>query len=173
MPWWNSIQKYACRLKSGLYMISKAMAAVAAFVLAIMMFLTVMDVIGRYFLSRPVPGAWETIGLLLICAGTWGLGYCQEEKSHIKVTIILEKFPLKVQFCVRGLAYLIGAVGFSLICWRTFLLGVKYFVEKGHVTDILEIPYYPFVLMLSISCGLLALTLIKDLFITLIEVVRQ
>ena len=110
------------------------------------------------------------IGLLLVCAGTWGLAYCQMEKGHINVTVLLDRFPLRVQAIVHSVAYLVGLVGFSLICWRTLLLTKRYISEKGHITDTLHIPYYPFTLMMAIGAGMLALILFVDLVRSVREV---
>lgn len=45
-----------------------ALSIIAGLALIAMMFLTSLDVIGRYFLSRPVPGAFELTELLLVLA---------------------------------------------------------------------------------------------------------
>ena len=149
------------------------MAVIAAFVLGIMMLLTVADVSGRYFFNSPINGAWEMIGLLLVCGGTWGLAYCQMEKAHISVNVLLLLFPSRLQALVRSLAYLLGLAGFTLICWRALLLTTKYMTERGHITDTLRIPYYPFTIMMAIGTGVLALILLIDLVNSLAEVVRK
>jgi TRAP-type C4-dicarboxylate transport system permease small subunit len=166
--------KLPSRVEAGLQRISKVAAIIAAVVLAVMMMLTVADVCGRYFFNRPIKGTWEIIGLLLVCAGSWGLGYCQMQKSHISVTVLLERFSPRGQAIIRSLAYLIGLVGFSLLCWRVLLLAQRYFTTmKSYVTDTLEIPYSPFMLLLSIGAGIMALMLIVELVHSLTEVVRK
>lgn len=142
---------------------AKVMAGVASFCLAAMMLLTVGDVAGRYFLKRPVTGAWEVIGLLLVCAGTWGFPYCQVEKAHISVNVLLQKFSARVQRVILSLAYLTGLVAFSALSCRAVQLSHKFFLEKGHTTDILRIPYFPFLLVMAAGTGVTALVLLLDL----------
>lgn len=166
--------KLARRGEAGLYYANKVIAMVAAVVLISMMLLTIADVIGRYFLRKPITGTYEIVGLLLVCAGTWGWGYCQMDKAHVSVTLLLDRLPKKVQTILRSLAYLIGLTGFSLICWRMLLRTLRYFsLTRGGVTETLGIPYYPFMLALAISAGLMALILLIDLWHSLAEVTRE
>ena len=166
--------KLAPRTEAGISSAAKAAAIVASIVLAVMMLLTVCDVVGRYCFNRPITGTWELVGLFLVCAGTWGWGYGQMKKGHISVNIILQRLSRRAQTILRGIAYLIGFAGFSLICWQMFLLAKKYFLlQQGNVTLTLELPFAPFMLMASISAGLMALVLIVDIMHSLAEVARK
>jgi len=174
MRWRDNLKKLPLKTESGLYSISRVAAVIAAIVLALMMLVTVVDVVGRYFFNSPLKGTWEMVGLLLICAGTWGLGYCQMQRGHISISIILQRFSRRSQAAIRGFTYLIGLAAFSLICWRVFLMAKRYlFIVKGNVSDTLGIPYVPFMIMLSIGAGLMALILIIDLVRTFAEVARK
>lgn len=153
--------------------ISKIMAYFGAGIMLLMMVLTVLDVIGRYFFSSPINGTWEVVGLMLVCAGTWCLPYCQKERRHVNVTILLDRFSKPVAACIEGLSCLIGSVGFSLLAWEALQLTVKYFSQQGYVTDTLRIPLYPFVLIMAIGNGILALVLCVDLLKTLPAIVRK
>jgi TRAP-type C4-dicarboxylate transport system permease small subunit len=168
------LMKLPSRMEAGLQAVSKVMAVIAAFVLAAMMLLTVADVVGRYFFSHPIKGTWELVGLLLVCAGTWGLGYCQMSKAHISITVVVKRFSRRTQAITNSLAYLIGLVGFSLISWQVFLMAKRYFLlTRGNVTDTLELPYSPFMLVLSMGAGIMALMLIVDLVRSFAEVARK
>ena len=161
------------QVKGLIYGLSRIMAVVAALCLAVMMVLTVADVGGRYFFKTPVSGAWELISLLLVCAGTWGLAYCQMENAHISVTVLLYKFSRRTQAIILSVAYLSGLTAFSAMSWRAVVLALKYYHEKGHATDILHIPYSPFLLVLALGTGVLALVLLLDLLQTLGKAVRS
>lgn len=170
----NSLVKLPSRTEAGLQGLGKVAAVMAAAVLAVMMLLTVTDVVGRYFFNSPIKGTWEIVGLLLICAGTWGLAYCQIQRGHISITVLVQRFSRRWQAAVHSFTYLIGLVGFSVISWRMFLLAKKYFLmSRGNVTDTLELPYAPFMLSLSIGAGIMALILIVDLVRALAGVARK
>ncbi len=162
------------KIKSGTYSINKFAAVIAEVALAAMMLITVGDVIGRYFFNSPIKGTFEIVGLLLVCAGTWGWGYCQIRKGHISVSILTDRFPLKARTFLKYVAYIFGLVVFSLLCWQTLLLAWKYlFLPQGGVTSTLAIPYFPFILALAISSGLMALTLLIEFVIELVQLFAE
>jgi TRAP-type transport system small permease protein len=161
------------KIETGIQSLTKAAAIAAEIALAAMMLLTVADVFGRYFLNKPIIGAYEIVGLLLVCAGTWGWAYCQKEKRHISISFLTERLPSSAQKFLSSIGYLIGFVGFSIICWRVFLLAEKYIsLAKGGTTMTLGIPFYPFLFILSIGAGLMALILLVD-FIRSIFMLRS
>ena len=147
------------------------MVYVASVALFGMMMVTVADVIGRYFFANPVKGAWELTGFLLICAGPWAMAYCQLKKGHIRVDFIQKRLPEKVQVILTSFACLVGLVAFSVMCWRSIILTQYYLsITRGDATDTLQIPIFPFALVLAIGAGMLALVLLFELVKTLAEV---
>jgi TRAP-type C4-dicarboxylate transport system permease small subunit len=174
MRWRDNLIKLPLKTESVLYSVSRVAATIAAVVLAAMMMLTVADVVGRYFFNSPIKGTWELVGLLLVCAGTWGLGYCQMQKAHISINIVLQRLSRRGQALMLSFTYLVGLAAFSLLCWRTFLLAMRYLTTmKGYVTDTLEIPYPPFMFALSIGAGIMVLILITDLVRSIADLVRK
>jgi TRAP-type C4-dicarboxylate transport system permease small subunit len=174
MRWQTNISRLASQIERGLDFASRIMAIIAAYVLAIMVLLTAADVSGRYFFNRPIPGAWELIGLLLVCAGTFGLAYCQIKKRHIRVTFLFERLSPRLQAISDSLAYLIGFLAFSIICWQSSLMTRKYFLLGPEGTSFdLDIIFWPFWLTLVIGTGMLAIILLLDLLHSLIKVVQR
>ncbi len=174
MQWQVNFLNLTRRTEIGFHLINKITSIVASIALGVMMLVTVIDVIGRYFFNKPITGTPELVGLLLVCAGTWGWGYCQMEKGHVSVTVLTERLPPRAQVGLRIFAYLIGLAGFSLICWRILLRTINYIsIPRGGITDILKLPYWPFMLALTISSGLLALIILIDLLHSIVEVTRK
>jgi tripartite ATP-independent transporter DctM subunit len=144
--------------------VSRKMATIAAVVLGIMMLLTTADVIGRYFFNHPIKGTYELIGLMLVCAATWGLAYCQIERGHIRIEVLFERFSPGTKAGLNFMSYFIGLCGFFLICWQLLIMAKEYFLlgDTG-TTETLGIPYYPFMLILAIGMGMLSLMLLIDI----------
>ena len=164
MRWWSRFTKLGSGTESGLYSVSRIMGIIAAIGMAIMVLLTVADVTGRYVFNSPIKGTWEFVGLMLVVGGTWGLGQCQIKKGHIKVTVFLERYSPRVKLIFNSIAYLIGIGGFSLLCWQMFRMAHKfYLLGSSGVTDTLRLPFAPFMLLLSISTGVMVLVLLADL----------
>jgi len=168
--WPGRITKIASRIESGVISMNKLMAYVGGVALTAMMLLTVADVIGRYVFSKPIRGTYELVGFLLVGAGSLGLGYCQVKKGHIRVDFLLQRFPEKVRAILTVLANFLGFVAFSLLCWRCILYAQYYLSATGNHTDTLNIPLFPFVLVLAVGTGMLALVLLFDLIHSIIQV---
>lgn len=170
MVWSGKITKIASRLESGVITTNKIMAYAAGVALTAMMLLTVADVIGRYVFSKPIRGTYELVGFLLVGAGSLGLGYCQVKKGHIRVDFLLQYFPKSIHNVVAIIAHFLGFIAFSLLCWRCALFAKYYLSATGNATDTLGIPLFPFVVVLAVGTGMLALVLLFDLIHLLTKV---
>jgi TRAP-type C4-dicarboxylate transport system permease small subunit len=167
----NIIQKWFSRSEEGIWKTNRWMVYLAAVALFGMMAVTVADIIGRYFFNKPITGAYEIVGFMLAMASAWGMGYCQVKKGHIRVDFLFCRFPKKVQALLTVLSYLIGLGIYGVLCWRVILV-VQYYLglKHGFATDTLGIPIFPFVIMLAIGSGMLALVILFDLIRALGEV---
>ncbi len=83
---------------------------VAAIVIAALV--VTLDVFLRAAFSRPISGASEYVGYIMIIASYFGLGICAAERSHLKVDLLVQMFSPKAQI-INDLinAVLVAAVG--------------------------------------------------------------
>lgn len=154
--------------------ISRIMAVVSAAVLAVMMIIIVIDVCGRYFFLAPLEGTFELVGILMVIAGSWGMGYCQLLKGNIRINVLFDFFPPIVQSFIYVIAYIIGIAVAGMICWRTSLRMHEYFYKQlGATTETLSLPFWPFMLMLAIGFGWVYIIFIVDLYKTFIKVFKR
>jgi TRAP-type C4-dicarboxylate transport system permease small subunit len=162
------------RIDSGLAMANRFMVYIASVALFGMMIVVVIDVIGRYAFDKPLMGAYELVGYLMAIAGPWAIGYSQIQKGHIRVDFLLKRFPNRGQAVITSIAYLIGVVVFSVLCYcmvtkTQYFLGLKH----GNTTDTMGIPIAPFTILVAIALGMLALVLIFDFIHALLEVKKR
>jgi len=140
--------------------------------LGIMMMLTVADVVLRYVFDRPLMGSMELTEYLMVCVGTLGLAWCALEGAHIKVEIIVSKFPQRLQKFVDSFNYILLMGVSGLIASQTFMRAGT--VRKlGVASAMLDVPQYPFVLVSSFSYLLLFLTSIMLLIHTILSLVSR
>lgn len=150
----------------------KAEKAIAAFTQKInwisgaaiiaMMLITTVDVVMRFFRS-PIPGTYETVGLLCSVAVAFSLGYTSIEKGHIAVEFLVRRFSMKIQSVASTVTSLVSFLLFCFIAWECVLLGNE-FVGKGEVSMTLQMPIYPFIYGIAIGCALLCPVLFVDFF---------
>ena len=144
---------------------------IGAAVLTAMMALTGIDVIGRYFLSSPVPGSFEITELLMAVMISLGLGYCTFERGHVSVDLLTLKLPRRGQAIAGFIAVIAFLVLYLLITWQT-VCRVQSFIDKKTITNVLYIPYFPFAIVVVFGFAVLCLVLLRDAVEYLLEATK-
>ncbi len=94
-------------------------AFVAGTILAAMTILVFLTVIYRYFLLAPISWGEEMSRFLFIAVSMLGAALAMKDRSHFAITILIAKFPARIQAWLEGLI----ALG------TTVLLGIV--INKG------------------------------------------
>lgn len=144
-------------------------AAVAAAVLAAMMFLTALDVGLRYIFNSPLPGALELVEYMMALMVPFAVVVAAYHKAHIGVELVLERFSKKVQNVVGCITCFMEAIFYALVTWQSYLNIVEQY-HSGMTSAVLLIPLYPFVISLTAAFALLTLNTIRLLFENLSKV---
>jgi TRAP-type transport system small permease protein len=156
----NSIASFLGRIANPM---SRAMSGVGAGVLVLMMFLTAMDVLLRYFLNRPISGAMEITQYMMLIVVVSGLAHCTVEKSHIRVEVLIERCPPKVQTMLYAFTSLLSLGLFSLIT-RQAVVYAGFFLDANLTSPVLFIPAYPFAIILALGTAVFCLALVAEFF---------
>ncbi|MDI6688483.1 MAG: TRAP transporter small permease [Desulfobacterales bacterium] len=144
---------------------------IAAGAIVAMMLLTSADVVLRLF-RHPVPGTYEMVGFLGAVVISFSLAYTSVERGHIAVEFLFQKLPKKVKFFINAINDFLCLFLFGLLTWQTMLMAFN-LKQSGEVSMTLQLPIYPFVFGISIGCGLLSITLLKDFLKSVIKVVAE
>ncbi|WP_180899805.1 TRAP transporter small permease [Martelella soudanensis] len=118
-----------------------------------MMMLTIVDVVGRYLMNRPLIGATEMTELLLAAIIFVGLPAASLDDEHITVDFISARTPLSVEPFRRALIAVVSAVVLGVVCWRLWIVGDN-LSSYGAVTDSLDIPVAPVAYLTSVLTGI-------------------
>jgi TRAP-type C4-dicarboxylate transport system permease small subunit len=148
--------------------LSVFLAAIGGIITAIMMFLTVGDVLGRRFLHMPIPGTFEITKIGLVFIVTLGLAYAEIEGENLGISILYDKFPRIVRHVLRVLTYLVSTVLFSLVFYNTVLYAARVAANK-QITSVLRLPVAPWIYISAIGVGALALILLYELIDSVIN----
>jgi TRAP-type transport system small permease protein len=130
--------------------------------IAILMFLTTFDVIGRSFFSSPITGTFELSKLMLVIIVLLSIGYVQQRKENVRVSFFADKFSPLGQMILTIVFNLVGLVLFSLMIWQG-LLGSIEAREVDAMTDLLHIPTFPFEFLISVGALFASLELLIHL----------
>lgn len=133
----------------------------ACFAVVVMMLLSCADVVLR-LIGAPIPGTYEMVGFIGTVIVSFSLAYTSQQRGHVAVEFVVERFPAKVQFIVGAGGNLLSAILFGIISWQSLAYGLDLH-RSGEVSLTLQMPLHPFVYGIAVGCTLLTLALLTDL----------
>ncbi len=128
-----------------------------------LMLLTTADVVGRAVFSRPVPGSVELSSYILNVFILLGVGYTQQVKGHVQVSMLTMRLPAGAQRGLEAFTSLLSLGVIGLLAWQGWVVGM----EETAVSDMLRIPQRPFKLLVGVAAFFLCLELVIDLLTSL------
>jgi TRAP-type C4-dicarboxylate transport system permease small subunit len=156
--WLNNLASFLGKIANP---VSRAMSGVGAGVLAMMMFLTALDVLLRYFLNRPISGALELTQFMMLIVVASGLAHCTMEKSHVRVEVLIERCPPKIQTALYTLTSFLCLGLFLVITWQAVVYAG--FLRDANLTSpVLFIPVFPFAIILALGTAVFCLALLAE-----------
>lgn len=132
-------------------------AIIAGVLLVAMMAVTVADVFLRAFFSKAIMGSSEISCALMVAVGFLGIAWCAWGDQHIKVDMLVGLLSRKSQKHFFKFNYIIVAAISAIISVESFNEALEVFRLRSQ-SQLLEIPHYPFYLIVTFSYLLLCLT---------------
>lgn len=114
---------------------------IGAATLFILMLVITANVTVRY-LRYPLPGVLElgSLSLAVIIFST--LAYTQAEGKHIRVLLVLERLPLRVQLSIDYLLLFLGLVFCAFLVWQSGVEGWAAYVAKEFSYGVIKFPIW-------------------------------
>ena len=142
--------------------INSALNWVSAMAVLLLMLITTADAMSRYFLNRPVPGAYETSELAMVVVVFLALAATQASKGHIRVELLLRHVPPRLAPAFDVLAYVAGAVLFGLVTWRAGGWAWSSWQIREYAAGPAGVPMYPAKFALVAGAALFSLRYLED-----------
>ena len=135
----------------------------------VMMLLTCIDVIGRYF-GHPIRGSVEIVGIFAVLTAVFSLPYTHRMKAHIGVEMFVEMLSPKTQAIIDLCTKILSFILFSVVSWR---MGVYAFTiqKSGELTMNLKLPEYYVIFAASFCFLIFALQILLEI-ISLIKTLK-
>lgn len=134
-------------------------ALVGGLVLMLLMLLTVYSVVMRYVFNAPPHFTLDASKMLLVPVVFLGLAYCGWTGGHIAVDLIGALGRPSLTRWTDVAVRLLCAALVGLLTWELAGL-VASSIEFDEVTNLIELPHYPFVAVMVFGAGLYALVLV-------------
>ena len=128
----------------------------------LMMFVTVADVVGRYFFNHPILGVFELTRFSLGAIVCTALGFSQINKVHIAINIFVSHLSLDWRNIIETINCLLAFLTFAIVSWQMFVYAWRLY-DASQVTSVLGAPIYPFVFVSALGVVLFTIVLFHDL----------
>lgn len=127
-----------------------------------MMFLTVVNAVGRYALNKTVTGIIELSTFLLVMIIFLSIAYVQVKNGHVMVGLIVDRLSPRTQAIIDSVTYTIGLAVSILVVWQTLLKGFD-IRQTGEVSLTLSIPFFPFYFVAAFGWAIFSLATLMNL----------
>lgn len=137
--------------------ISELVGKAFGFLVICLMFFVVYDVLARYLFNRPTLWGLELNGFLLLGIACFGGAYALLNDTHVRVTILHEKFSPRVRAAIDVVTY----VGLFIFCLVLLIYGGEVAFDslrKGTVTPSMWAPVmWPSQMLIPVGAALILL----------------
>ena len=126
----------------------------------VMMTITVVDVILRWF-GLAIIGTMEVTELLLGVMAFFSFSWCYCEDKHLKIEVLAEQFPERARCVTSLLGALVGLIFFGAVMWGSFGLALDAYTRK-EISPLLKIPLFPVKIIIMIASCIFFLQLLSS-----------
>ncbi len=167
--WIRKLAGAAVRL---LNQVSRGVSILAIASLLAMMLLTVTDVFMRKVLTNPIVGSVELTEYLIVVAGFLGVAWCTFKGGHLKVGVIVDRMPPRVQAITDSITLFLGMTVVPLVAWQLFARAREAQLE-GLRSFILDLPDFIFLNVAAVGYALFFLALVPVLIQSIRKAIQK
>lgn len=134
--------------------------AVAIIAFALMLFITVIDVVARYLFSAPLTWSFDLMTSYLMVAGFFmAISAAQASRQHVNIDFVARHFSPRLQAALLAPALVLACIMVGVMAWSGWH-GLARAWTRGLVMDgVISWPRWPTFLLLTAGCALLTLRL--------------
>jgi TRAP-type C4-dicarboxylate transport system permease small subunit len=149
------------RVENCIHWVSKTMHWISTFVLFLLMMLMFFDVISRYLFQKALSGSIDLVVIMMVIFIFLSFPDATLNKSHVRTDVLYNRLPLRKQAVLDIITIGLCALVASLISWQLGARALNIVRNPpGISTSYFSWPHYPFIIIASICCGLMALELV-------------
>ena len=138
-----------------IYFLSRLAGYIATGVLGLLMVLTVANVILRDLFNNPIRGTPELSEFMMVLVIFLALGWCAVTRKHVRVELIVDRFPRRIQIILESITLLITLGIFVIITWRSILESMAVY----DTTSLLRLPHAPFYWIMTFGLAIFCLSI--------------
>ena len=136
-----------------------------------MMVVVSFNIFGRW-INRPIVGAIEIAGLCGGVAAAIALPYATRERRNVVVDVVASRLPSRVKGFFDAFTLLVSLSGVGIIVYAAFKQA-RYAASFGEETLVISAPTSPVKFFWAIGLLLLAMVLVRDIFLALRKALKR
>lgn len=106
------------------------------------MFLTVIDVLMRFFFNLPFPATWEMSEVLMPYIVVFGFAYTLTINAHVRVTLVVDRLTGKKREMLLRFTDAVSLLVCILFTWFSWLKFWKSFMINEEILAAIKIPWW-------------------------------
>ena len=142
------------RLLDYLFILAGVMLVFSTFSVCLMVF-------SRYFLNRPMGWIVEINEYIILHTAFLVAAFVLRQEGHVKMDIVLERFPLKVQLATNIITSIVSAVVCGIFTWFGAKVTLELYQKNTLTATVLELPKYLFTIVIFLGSFLLVIQFIR------------
>ncbi len=135
----------------------------ASLVLLAIVVLTMVEVVSRYVLNNPLILSDELGGYAMVAIGFLGLAYSAAEKSHIRITFVVERIPPRAAGFIRVATLVLALAFVAVAAWVSWKFIGDSFTRNMRSNSLLMTPLKWPQMALPVGFTLFALVILGQL----------
>lgn len=132
-------------------------------ILPLLAVLITLDVALRYLFRSPLPWGEEIYGLLLFLVVQLSMAQAWDENKHVRMELLYVRLGRRWRAVADALTAFTGVVFFGVIVLQS-ARDIPYMSKTSESTEILQIPLWPFRLLVALISLVLVFKLLYGLF---------
>ncbi|MBD3916750.1 TRAP transporter small permease [Nocardioides hwasunensis] len=136
--------------------LTAAVAAVGALAIAVIMVLTVADVLRRTLTDRSIQGVIEVAPLLLLSAAALGMGYAEQIGVHVRTSMVTSRLPRVAALAFRSAGSLVSLVVLAWVAWEALDRAIASIQNSDVTPGFVAYPTWPAQVLVPVGFALFA-----------------
>jgi TRAP-type C4-dicarboxylate transport system permease small subunit len=141
--------------------ISRFFNLIAGISLSFLMFLTIFDVVLRFF-RKPIVGTYELVAFAGAVVIGFSVPFTSWMRGHVYVDFLILRFTQKTRNILHILTRCLVIWLFLMIGWNLIKYGMDLH-KSGEVSLTLQVPFYPVAYGLAICCFIQCIVIFCDI----------
>ncbi len=151
------------KTSKGFYSMTNVAVWIGCVALTAIILIVFVDVLGRYFLNKPLPGSYELVEQLMGVLAGFAIMYAAVKRGHVALDLIVSRFSRRTQAIMGSIFSLLGFGTWAVLAYKVYQHALKA-LETGITTDVLPIKLRQILLTLAVGTFLCSLILLIQAF---------